>query len=149
MHTEYRMRDMVFYDDDGNEIPDEELPWSSYAKGPDPCDDSQDWVYQDDGDSTDDSLDTPLRIEKTKGLPDDTRSTTERRKRVAQSVREEALRRLELSARTAAEFQSVVSWYDREKSKAGCAGSAGMRASAVTRPWNTLRPLAMTSCRTA
>ncbi len=115
MRTEYRMRDMVFYDDDGNEIPDEELPWSSYAKEPDPCDDSQDWVYQDDGDSTDDSLDTPLRIEKTKGLPDDTRSTAERRKRVAQSVREEALRRLELSARTAAEFQSVVSWYDREE----------------------------------
>ena len=72
-------------------------------------------MYQDDGDSTDDSLDTPLRIEKTKGLPDDTRSTAERRKRVAQSVREEALRRLELSARTAAEFQSVVSWYDREE----------------------------------
>ena len=52
MRTEYRMRDMVFYDDDGNEIPVEELPWSSYAKEPDPCDDSQDWVYQDDGDST-------------------------------------------------------------------------------------------------
>ena len=29
MRTEYRMRDMVFYDDDGNEIPDEELPWHS------------------------------------------------------------------------------------------------------------------------
>lgn len=115
MRTEYRMRDMVFYDDDGNEIPDEELPWSSYAKEPDPCDDSQDWVYQDDGDSTDDSLDTPLRIEKTKGFPEDTRSAAERRKRVAQSVREEALRRLELSARTVAEFQSVVNWYDREE----------------------------------
>ena len=51
MRTEYRMRDMVFYDDDGNEIPDEELPWSSDAKEPDPCDDSQDWVYQDDGDA--------------------------------------------------------------------------------------------------
>lgn len=115
MRTEYRMRDMVFYDDDGNEIPDEELPWSSYAKEPDPCDDSKDWVYQDDGDSTDDFLDTPLRIEKNKGFPEDTRSAAERRKRVTQSVREEALRRLELSARTAAEFQSVVSWYDREE----------------------------------
>ena len=115
MRTEYRMRDMVFYDDDGNEIPDEELPWSSNAKEIDPCDDSQDWVYQDDGDSTDDSLDPPLRIEKIKGFPEDTRSAAERRKRVAQSVREEALRRLELSARTAAEFQSVVSWYDREE----------------------------------
>ena len=148
MRTEYRMRDMVFYDDDGNEIPDEELPWSSYAKEPDPCDDSQDWVYQDDGDSTEDSLDTPVLAEKSKSYPEDTRSAAERRKRVAQSVREEALRRLELSARTAAEFQSVAAGMI-EKSRAGCAGSAGMRASAVTRPWNTLRPLAMTSCRTA
>ena len=115
MRTEYRMRDMVFYDDDGNEIPVEELPWSSYAKEPDPCDDSQDWVYQDDGDSTEDSLDTPVLAEKSKSFPEDTRSAAERRKRVAQSVREEALRRLELSARTAAEFQSVVSWYDREE----------------------------------
>ena len=115
MRTEYRMRDMVFYDDDGNEIPDEELPWSSYAKDPDPCDDSQDWVYQDDGDSIGHSLDTPVLSEKNKGIPEDARSAAERRKRVAQSVREEALRRLELSARTAAEFQSVVSWYDREE----------------------------------
>ena len=115
MRTEYRMRDMVFYDDDGNEIPVEELPWSSYAKEPDPCDDSQDWVYQDDGDSTEDSLDTPVLAEKSKSFPEDTRSVAERRRRVAQSVREEALRRLELSARTAAEFQSVVSWYDREE----------------------------------
>ena len=115
MRTEYRMRDMVFYDDDGNEIPDEELPWSSYAKEPDPCDDSQDWVYQDDGDGTEDVSDVPLQTEKVLIAPEDTRSAAERRKRVAQSVREEALRRLELSARTAAEFQSVVSWYDREE----------------------------------
>ena len=115
MRTEYQIRDMVFYDDDGNEIPDEELPWSSYAKESDPCDDSQDWVYQDDGDSTEDSFDTPVQAEKSKGFPEGTRSAAERRKRVAQSVREEALRRLELSARTAAEFQSIVSWYDREE----------------------------------
>ena len=115
MSTEYRMRDMVFYDDDGNEIPDEELPWSSYAKEPDPCDDSQNWVYQDDGDGTEDVSDVPLQTEKVLIAPEDTRSAAERRKRVAQSVREEALRRLELSARTAVEFQSVVSWYDREE----------------------------------
>ena len=115
MRTEYRMRDMVFYDDDGNEIPDEELPWSSNAKEIDPCDDSQDWVYQDDGDGTEDVSDVPLQTEKVLIAPEDTRSAAERRKRVAQSVREEALRRLELSARTAAEFQSVVSWYDREE----------------------------------
>ena len=115
MRTEYRMRDMVFYDDDGNEIPDEELPWSSNAKEIDPCDDSQDWVYQDDGDGTEDVSDVPLQTEKVLIAPEDTRSAAERRKRVAQSVREEALRRMELSARTAAEFQSVVSWYDREE----------------------------------
>ena len=115
MRTEYRMRDMVFYDDDGNEIPDEELPWSSNAKEIDPCDDSQDWVYQDDGDGTEDVSDVPLQTEKVLIAPEDTRSAADRRKRVAQSVREEALRRLELSARTAAEFQSVVNWYDREE----------------------------------
>lgn len=114
MRTDYRMRDMVFYDDDGNEIPDEDLPWSSYARKPDPCDDSQDWVYWDDGDSAEDFPDVPSWTEKVPSIQEDTRSAAERRKRVAQSVREEALRRLELSARTAADFQSVVSWYDRE-----------------------------------
>ena len=28
MRTEYGIRDMIYYDEDGNEIPDEELPWS-------------------------------------------------------------------------------------------------------------------------
>ena len=148
MSTEYRMRDMVFYDDDGNEIPDEELPWSSNAKEIDPCDDSQDWVYQDDGDSTEDSLDTPVLAEKSKSYPEDTRSAAERRKRVAQSVREEALRRLELSARTAAEFQSVAAGMI-EKSRAGCAGSAGMKVCAATHPWNTSRLPMAALCRTA
>ena len=115
MRIEHRMQDMVFYDDDGNEIPDEELPWSSNTEESDPCDDSQDWVYQDDGDSVEDAVDTSVLVEKSKGFPEDTRSAAERRKRVAQSVREEALRRLELSARTAAEFQSIVNWYDREE----------------------------------
>ena len=115
MRTDYRMRDMVFYDDDGNEIPDEELPWPSNVKEPDPCDDSQDWVYQDDGDSAEDSPDVSWCAGKAPIIPQDTCSAAERRKRVAQSVREEALRRLELSARTAAEFQSIVNWYDREE----------------------------------
>ena len=115
MRTEYRMRDMVFYDADGNEIPDEELPWHSNEKESDPCDDSQDWVYQDDGDSAEDCPDVSLCAGKAPNIPQDTRPAAERRKRVAQSVHEEALRRLELSARTAAEFQSIVSWYDREE----------------------------------
>ena len=115
MRTEYRMRDMVFYDADGNEIPDEELPWHSNEKESDPCDDSQDWVYQDDGDSAEDCPDVSLCAGKAPTIPQDTRPAAERRTRVAQSVHEEALRRLELSARTAAEFQSIVSWYDREE----------------------------------
>ena len=68
MRTEYRMRDMVFYDADGNEISDEELPWSSNTEESDPCDDSQDWVYQDDGDSVEDAVDTSVLVEKSKGF---------------------------------------------------------------------------------
>lgn len=115
MRTAYQMRDMVFYDDDGNEIPDEELPWSSDAKQPDPCDDSQDWMYLENGNRSEDAPNVPLRARKMPIILQDTRSAAERRKRVAQSVREEALRRLEISARTAAEFQTVVNWYDREE----------------------------------
>lgn len=115
MRTVYQMWDMVFYDDDGNEIPDEELPWSNDAKQPDPCDDLQDWMYLKDGDRSEDASKVPLRTGKTPIILQDTRSAAERRKRVAQSVREEALRRLEISARTAAEFQTVVNWYDREE----------------------------------
>ena len=56
MRTAYQMRDMVFYDDDGNEIPDEELPWSSDAKEPDPCDDLQDWMYLENGNRSEDAF---------------------------------------------------------------------------------------------
>ncbi len=45
---------------------------------------------------------------------EDNRSSAEHRRRIAQSIREEALRRLELSARTISDFQALVSWYDRE-----------------------------------
>ena len=43
------------------------------------------------------------------------RSFAEPRRRIAQSIREEAMRRLELSACTTAEFQTLVHWYDREE----------------------------------
>lgn len=89
-------------------IPDRELPWSSDAREPDPCDDSQDWVYREDGNRTGDAPDMPLCAGKAPFLLQDTRSAAERRKRVVQSVREEALRRLEISARTTVEFQAVV-----------------------------------------
>lgn len=62
-----------------------------------------------------DVSDVPLQTEQFLIAPESPRSAAECRKRVVQSVREEALRRMELSARTATEFQSVVSWYDLEE----------------------------------
>ncbi len=90
--AEDAMLTMPLYDEDGNEIPDEELPWNNAA------------VEETDTDSMDMGDDVV-----------DVRPATERRRRIAQSVREEALRRLELSARTISEFQSLVDWYDREE----------------------------------
>lgn len=92
----FLLRSNPVYDDEGNEIPDDELPWNNVSLESDPDNDSDDWAY-DDADDHDD------------------RPASERRKRVAQSMREEALRRLELSARTTSDFQKVVSWYDREE----------------------------------
>ena len=148
MRTEYRMRDMVFYDDDGNEIPVEELPWSSYAKEPDPCDDSQDWVYQDDGDSTGDSLDTPVLAEKSKSF-----RRTHAPLPNAEGVWRKACARKRFAGWNClpGQQQSFNPWSAGmiEKSKAGCAGSAGMKACAATHPWNTLRLTRMALCRTA
>ena len=106
MRTEYGIRDMIYYDEDGNEIPDEELPWSDGEGMPAFCDSVREWTAPkgEDGESSSDESQSK-----------DTRSAAERRKRLAKSMREEALRRLELSARTTAEFQNVVEWYDREE----------------------------------
>ena len=106
MRTEYGIRDMIYYDEDGNEIPDEELPWSDGEGMPAFCDSVREWTDQkgECGESSSDESQSK-----------DTRSAAERRKRLAKSMREEALRRLELSARTTAEFQNVVEWYDREE----------------------------------
>ena len=106
MRTEYGIRDMIYYDEDGNEIPDEELPWSDGEGMPAFCDSVREWTDQK-GESGESSSD--------ESQSKDTRSAAERRKRLAKSMREEALRRLELSARTTAEFQNVVEWYDREE----------------------------------
>ncbi len=81
---------MPLYDEDGNEIPEEELPWNNAVEE----------IDTDAMDMGDDAVDV--------------RPATERRRRIAQSVREEALRRLELSARTVSEFQVLVDCYDRE-----------------------------------
>ena len=88
--AENAMLTMPLYDEDGNEIPDEELPWNNTVEETD----------TDAMDMGDDVVDV--------------RPGTERRRRIAQTVREEALRRMELSARTVSEFQVLVDCYDRE-----------------------------------
>ncbi len=88
---------MPLYNEEGVEIPDDELPWNNVTEENGSDDSSEDWLFDD----TDD-----IRSN---------RSAYEHRKRIAQSVREEALRRLELSARTTSEFQMLVHWYDREE----------------------------------
>ncbi len=103
--AEESIRSMPIYDEDGVEIPDDDLPWNNVPEEESPDDASVYWML-DDSDEAEES-NQPTKT--------DTRSTSERRKRIAQSVREEALRRLELSARTTAEFQTLVHWYDREE----------------------------------
>ena len=105
------MLTMPLYDEDGNEIPDEELPWNSVPVEADPADDSGEWAADDETEES-----PPLSVPgEHRRNADDARSAAERRKRIAQSVREEALRRLELSARTVSEFQVLVDCYDREE----------------------------------
>lgn len=90
------IRVMPLYDE-GIEIPDDELPWNNVPEEVNPDDASMDWMLDDADDA------------------EDNRSSAENRRRIAQSVREEALRRLELSARTISDFQALVGWYDREE----------------------------------
>ena len=109
--SENAMLTMPLYDEDGNEIPDEELPWNSMCEGTDSVDDSADWSADEE---TEESF--PLsNPDKHSRNAENARSAAERRKRIAQSIREEALRRLELSARTVSEFQVLVDCYDREE----------------------------------
>ncbi len=110
--AEESIRSMPLYDEDGVEIPDDELPWNNMTEEESPDDASMDWMLDDSDESEGSNQSARLGI----SFPlDDNRSSAERRKRIAQSVREEALRRLELSARTTAEFQTLVHWYDREE----------------------------------
>ena len=109
--VENAMLTMPLYDEDGNEIPDEELLWNNMCEDTNSVDDSEDWSSDEE---TEEAL--PLSTpDKHRRNADDVRSAAERRKRIAQSVREEALRRLELSARTVSEFQVLVDCYDREE----------------------------------
>ena len=108
--AENAMLTMPLYDEDGNEIPEEELPWNNMSDESNQANDSEDW-------STDDeSEESPSQIkpDRRQRNADNARSAAERRRRLAQTVREEALRRLELSARTISEFQVLVDCYDRE-----------------------------------
>ena len=109
--TEPAMLAMPLYDEDGNEIPEEELPWKNMPDESIVDDDTEDWSAYDE---PEESL-PPSKPDKRRRNPDKARSSAELRKRIAQSVREEALRRLELSARTMSEFQELVDWYDREE----------------------------------
>ena len=105
--TEDAVPTMPLYDEDGNEIPDEELPWNNISTEDDSMDDWQE-------DTPDEDMPTPNVCTSYKATAD-TRPAAERRKRVAETVRLEALRRFELSARTTAEFQELVALYDREE----------------------------------
>lgn len=96
------MLTMPLYDEDGNEIPEEELPWNNISEESE----SEDWQ---DEEPDEDVVRTSFK------MPADTRPAAERRKRVAETVRLEALRRFELSARTTSEFQELVALYDREE----------------------------------
>ena len=102
---------MPLFDDDGNEIPEEELPWNNMSNELRSDDDSEDWSTDDE---SEESL-PPSKPDKRRRNGSNARSAAERRKRLAQTVREEALRRLELSARTVSEFQVLVDCYDREE----------------------------------
>lgn len=110
--VEEALRSMPLYDADGVEIPDDELPWNNMPEEENSDDSSADWMFDDTEES---EVSNPSMGSESSLPPDDHRSAAERRKRMAQSVREEALRRLELSARTTAEFQTLVHWYDREE----------------------------------
>ena len=111
--AEVAMLTMPLYDEDGNEIPEEELPWNNMSVEGIVDDDSTDWSA-DDSDEPEEYL-PPPKPDKRRRNADHAHSSVEFKKRIAQSVREEALRRLELSARTVSEFQSLVDWYDREE----------------------------------
>ncbi len=106
------IRVMPLYDEDGVEIPDDELPWNNVEDEENLDDASVDWML---GDSDESEEANPFAKAGDSFSLDCNRSAAERRKRIAQSVREEALRRLELSARTTSEFQTLVHWYDREE----------------------------------
>lgn len=104
--TEDAVLTMPLYDEDGNEIPEEELPWNNITEESE----SEDWQDEE----TDETVLPPTAHTGRKTLAD-TRPTAERRIRVAETVRLEALRRFELSARTTSEFQELVILYDREE----------------------------------
>jgi len=89
------------------------LPWNINTDEPDPNDAADDWIF-DDSEEMDGDIQTIKPAKLLKNNEDD-RPGSERRRRIAQSIREEALRRLELSARTTEEYQAIVVWYDREE----------------------------------
>ena len=96
---------MPMYDEDGVEIPEEELPWNGVSAEHSETENEDDASWEDDETAEMEILPTYVH----------TRPAAERRKRISQSVREESLRRMELSTRTVSEFQELSAWYDREE----------------------------------
>ena len=86
---------MPLYDEDGNEIPEEELPWNNIPDERIVDDDSTDWSVDDE---PEESL-PPSKPDKRRRNADRVRSSAELRKRIAQSVREEALLRPDTAGR--------------------------------------------------
>ena len=76
---------MPLYDEDGNEIPEEELPWNNMADESIVDDDPTDWSA-DGSDEPEEAL-PPSKPDKRRRNADKVRSSAELRKRIAQSVR--------------------------------------------------------------
>ena len=75
--TESAMLAMPLYDEDGNEIPEEELPWNNTTDESGSNDDSEDWSTYD-FDEPEESL-PPSRPDKRRRNPDKARSSAELR----------------------------------------------------------------------
>ena len=119
MRTEYGIRDMIYYDEDGNEIPDEDLPWSDGEGVPAFCDSIREWTDQK-GEGGESFLD--------ESQSKDTRSAAERRKRLAKSMRESAAPIPDWSylLEQRQNFKMLLSGMI-EKKKVGCEKSVAMR----------------------
>ena len=124
--TEASIRSMPLYDEDGIEIPDDELPWNNVSEEGIPDDASIDWMLDDSEGSEESNQSARLGVD----FPfADNRSASERRKRcVAWSCLHEQLRNFKRSS-----TGMIV------RSRAKCAGSAVTRIFGAILRWNMTR----------